>query len=63
MEAHHVQSFRSGPEGGMGKKVGDHRVVPMCSTAHISVHVLGQEKFELQYGIDLEKVADKVVLS
>lgn len=56
MEAHHVQSYRA-IEGGMGMKVGDDKVVPLCSNAHWAVHAVGQRAFEIANGVDLEKVA------
>lgn len=55
--AHHVQSYRA-IEGGMGMKVGDHRVVPLCDAHHIPyVHQKGQQYVEKECGVNLEKIA------
>ena len=56
--AHHVQSYRA-IEGGVGMKVGDDKVVPLCSTAHDEVHRIGQAAFEKKWSIDLESQAGK----
>lgn len=56
IEAHHLQSYRA-IEGGMGRKVGDDKAVPLCSAAHMSVHGLGQPQFEKAHKVDLEKIA------
>lgn len=55
--SHHVQSFRA-TEGGMGMKVGDHRVVPLCDAHHIPyVHQKGQEHVERECKVSFEKIA------
>lgn len=53
---HHVQSYRA-IEGGMGRKVGDDKIVPLCDRAHDLVHGRGQKWFEESFKRDLEKDA------
>ena len=55
IEAHHV---RLGTDGGVGMKPSDHWTVPLCGTAHRSLHDKGQVSFEKLHDIDLKEIAE-----
>lgn len=55
IEAHHV---RLGTDGGVGKKPSDQWAVPLCGTAHRTLHDKGQVSFEKLYVVDLKEIAE-----
>ena len=55
IEAHHV---RLGTDGGVGMKPSDHWTVPLCGTAHRSLHDKGQVSLETLHDIDLKEIAE-----
>lgn len=59
IETHHVNENRAS-EGGMGMKVGDHRVAPVCHGHHVPyIHRVGEAQVKKETGVDLSKVADE----
>lgn len=43
--------------GGMGRKSGHEKIVPMCATMHRMLHNCGRKLFEAAFQIDLEAAA------
>lgn len=54
IEAAHV---RTSTDGAMGIKPGDNWAIPLCSEAHRYQHEWGEHLFELDYRVDMKKVA------
>lgn len=46
--------------GGEALKASDYRCIPLCRKHHTEAHSLGKETFARRYGIDYEKVIDKL---
>lgn len=54
IEAAHV---RRGTDGGTGMKPGDNWTLPLCQDAHARQHEMGENWFEMCWGIDMKAVA------
>ena len=54
MEAAHV---RRGSGAGLGEKPGDDRTISLCQKAHTNQHRIGEVMFEIEYDIDMRKLA------
>jgi hypothetical protein len=54
IEAAHV---RTGTDGGLGVKPSDCWTIPLCTLHHRFQHDVGEAHFELDYRIDMKKIA------
>lgn len=49
--------IRDGSHAGMGQKPDDDLTFPACAKHHARQHALGEAKFEMEYGVDLRRLA------
>lgn len=54
IEAAHV---RTGTDGGIGLKTGDHWTISLCQKHHAQQHTWGEQSFESMHAIDMKALA------